>query len=76
MTASEIEGTGFDQAGMGNGLETIEEYVREGELGVAFDHLYYMVAETGIPLSSASVQFMEETAAAFGRPAPRVPVAH
>jgi hypothetical protein len=75
MTDAEIEGTGFDQSGIRDGLEIIEDCVREGEIGVAFDHLLYMVVETGISLPSASVRFLEETAAAFGLPAPSVPVA-
>lgn len=46
--------------------------MRVGELGVAFDHLRYLVAETEIRLSSTSVRFLEETAAALGLPALRV----
>jgi hypothetical protein len=76
MSTSEIAGTRFDQAGLSNGLKIVEDYVRAGELGVAFDHLLYMVAESEIPLSSSGVHFLEETAAAFGLPSPRVPVAH
>jgi hypothetical protein len=66
MTASEIKGSKFDQAGLRNGLEIVEGYVRAGEFGVAFDHLRYMVKETDIPLSSTSVRFLEETAVALG----------
>ena len=75
MTAAEIEGTGFDQSGLRDGLEIVEDCVREGEIGVAFDHLLYMVVETGISLPASSVRFLEETAAVFGLPAPSVPVA-
>jgi hypothetical protein len=76
MTPSEITGTKFDQLGLRDGLKIVEEYLRDGELGVAFDHLLYMVIETDISLTSSSVLFLEQTAAAFGLPAPRVPVTH
>lgn len=57
-------------------LEIIEDHVRAGEFGVAFDHLLYMVVETEIGLSLPSVRFVEETAAALGRPALCLRVAH
>jgi hypothetical protein len=75
MTASEIEGSRFDQLGLRDGLTIIEDYVRSGELGVAFDHLLYMVLETEIAMSSTSVDFLKETAAAFGLAPPRVSIA-
>ena len=76
VTPSEIEGTKFDQVGLRDGLKIVEDYLRDGEFGVAFDHLLYMVIETDISLTSSSVLFVEQTAAALGLPAPRVPVAH
>jgi hypothetical protein len=76
MTTSEIPGTRFDQAGLRDGLEIVEDYLREGEFGVAFDHLLYMVVETEIALSPAGIRFLEDTAAALGLPAPRFPQAH
>lgn len=75
MTPSEIEGTGFDQDGLRDGFKIVEDYIRVGEFGVAFDHLLYMVVETDISLTSSSVLFVERTAAALGLPAPRIPIA-
>lgn len=75
MTASEITGTTFDQCGLRDGFKIVEEYVQAGELGVAFDHLLYMVTETDISLTSSSVLFLEQTAVTFGLPTPRIHVA-
>ena len=71
MATSEIAGTRFDQLGLRDGLKIVEDYLRAGEFGVAFDHVLYMVVETEIALSAAAVRFLEDTAAALGRPAPR-----
>ena len=38
----------LDQHGLRNGLETIEDYLRYGENGIAFEHLLYMIQETEI----------------------------
>src|SRR5690242_763760 len=72
MAASEIKGSRFDQAGLRDGLETVERFLRAGELGIAFEHVCYMVEETEIPLSSTAARFLEETAAALGLRIPRV----
>lgn len=72
MTRSEIEGTRFDQAGLRDGFKIVEDYLRVGELGVAFDHLLYMVIETDLTLAASSVLVIEQTAAELGLPAPRV----
>lgn len=71
-SADEIRGTGFDQAGLKNGLEIVESHLKNGELGVAYEHALYMVVETGIALSDASVLAMEQVAAALGLPMPRL----
>jgi hypothetical protein len=65
----------FAQVGLRDGLDTVEEYVRVGETVVAFEHLLYMIEETGIPLSSSSAQFVEETARKLGLRVPKIPVA-
>ena len=41
----------LDQAGLRNGAEVVRDYVDHGEAGIAFEHLFYMVKETGIKLS-------------------------
>jgi hypothetical protein len=57
MAASEIKGSRFDQAGLRDGLETVQRFLRAGELGIAFEHVCYTVEETEIPLSSTSAPF-------------------
>jgi len=72
MTQAELAGTCFDQAGLRDGLTIVEDFLRAGEFGVAFDHLLYMVVETGVELSPDARRFVEDTAAACGLPAPRL----
>lgn len=72
MTASEIDGSAFDQLGLRDGAMIVEEYLRAGDLDLAFEHLLYMVNETGIPVSLTSMQFLTETATALRLPRPRV----
>jgi len=38
----------FEQVGIINGAEIINDYISNGELGVALEHLLYMVHESGI----------------------------
>lgn len=72
LTESEIKGTGFDQAGLRDGFTIVEDFVRHGEMGIAIEHLMYMVEETGITLTSASATALEELAASMGLRAPRI----
>lgn len=38
----------FTQEGMLNGSIIVQEYLNEGEFGIAIEHLLYMVYESGI----------------------------
>ena len=38
----------FEQVGIINGCEIVNDYISNGELGVALEHLLYMVHESGI----------------------------
>ena len=38
----------FEQVGIINGAEIVNDYISNGELGVALEHLLYMVYESGI----------------------------
>ncbi|NRP26292.1 hypothetical protein XMM379_003006 [Aliiroseovarius sp. xm-m-379] len=44
-------GTALDQVNLKNGDKVIYEYLEFGENGLAFDHLTYMIEESGITLS-------------------------
>ena len=73
MSASKIEDANFDQAGLRDGLAIVEDYVSAGELGVAYEHLRYMVEEAKVALSAESFRFLQETAAVLGLRPPRAP---
>lgn len=44
-------GSRLDQANLKNGDKVIYEYLDHGELGLAFDHLTYLIDETEIELT-------------------------
>ncbi len=46
-----VAGNALDQVNLKGGDNIIFEYLDFGELGVAFDHLTYMIDETGIELT-------------------------
>ena len=48
------EDSGFEQEGLLNGKEIVEEYLAHSEPGLALEHLIYMVAETDIALSETA----------------------
>ncbi|MEM8720763.1 MAG: MafI family immunity protein [Cyanobacteria bacterium P01_G01_bin.39] len=41
----------FDQLGLRNGAEVVKDYLEHGEVGIAWEHLLYMVKETNVQLS-------------------------
>jgi len=75
MTSSEIEGSGFDQAGLRDGAAIVADFVHVGEFGLALEHVLYMVTETGVTLTSSSAFFLERTAATLGFSHPPIMVA-
>ena len=44
------------QLGLRDGLAIVQEYLRHGELGAAFEHLAYMVNEPSLSLSEPARQ--------------------
>ena len=52
------EDSPLNQAGMRNGLEIIKEYNSEREFGLAFEHILYMIHETGIEIDKASSELI------------------
>ena len=44
-------GSDLDQSGLSNGLEVVKDYMSHNELGLALEHLCYMIEETSLPLS-------------------------
>ena len=60
-------GSALDQAGLTNGKEIVEDYLRHGEPVVAFEHLLYMIEEPGLTLSAEGSALLEKIRAALGR---------
>lgn len=52
----------LDQAGLRDGLEIVEDYVRHGEFGVALEHLVYMICEPEIAISPDSLAKLRSAA--------------
>lgn len=51
VNGSPVPGTALDQVNLIGGDNVVYDYLEHGELGVAFDHLSYMIDETGIELT-------------------------
>lgn len=43
----------LDQAGLKDGKQIVMEFIHHGELGLAIEHLVYMIEETDISISNA-----------------------
>ncbi len=54
------EDSPLNQAGMQDGFKIINEYNSEGEFGLAFEHILYMIYETGIEIDEASLELITE----------------
>ena len=45
-------GSALDQHGLGNGAEVVRSFIQQNELGLALEHLCYMVNEADLAVSS------------------------
>jgi hypothetical protein len=61
-------GSPLDQAGLREGLEIVDDYLRHGEVGLAFHHLLYMIREPDIALSRDAMARLQSVATAMGMP--------
>ena len=52
----------FNQAGMLDGLHVVNEYNSVGEYGLAFEHVLYMIHETGLKLNKQSSDIINDLA--------------
>lgn len=50
----------LNQVGMANGFEIINEYNSVREYGLAFEHVLYMIDETGIKVDKTSSELIKE----------------
>ena len=53
-------GSALDQAGLADGGAIVNDYVGHGELGLAFDHLLYMVVEPSLPITAETLEILQE----------------
>lgn len=58
----------FEQGGLLDGLETVDDYISHGELGCALSHLLYMIHEADIEFPHATVLALHAMAERLGEP--------
>lgn len=58
----EPENITFEQEGILNGLTIVQEYLDEGEYGIAVDHLFYMVYESEISYPKEIIEELTDLA--------------
>jgi len=71
LEGSPEPGSALDQLGLDNGLAVVTEYVEVSELGLAFDHLIYMVDELSLELTRQDELSFHYLAHALGVPPPK-----
>jgi hypothetical protein len=59
------------QEGLRDGFAIVDDYLRHGEWGVAFEHLQYMNDEPGIALSPESTTALKSLTAALSPARPK-----
>jgi hypothetical protein len=63
-----VPGSPLDQAGLREGLEIVDDYLRHGEAGLAFHHLLYMIHEPDIEISRDAMARLRSVATVMGIP--------
>ena len=51
-----LPGSNLDQAGLKGGKEIVMDYLNHGELGIALEHLIYMVEETDVRVQKETMK--------------------
>lgn len=59
-------GSALDQAGLRDGQDVIDEFVRQGEGRLAAEPLPYMIVEAGLRLSASDQESMQSVCRYFG----------
>ena len=60
LHAEQPDNETFDQEGMLNGSQFIQEYLDQGEFGVAIEHLLYMIYESDIIYPNELIEEVKE----------------
>jgi hypothetical protein len=55
----------FEQQGILNGLPIITDFIDEGEIGLAIEHLLYMVYESDISFPTENIQELNNLASKY-----------
>ncbi len=55
-------GSVLDQIGLKDGKEIVLDYLNHREIGLALEHLMYMIKETDLPISAEIAQKLKSTA--------------
>ena len=66
MHVSETSNAVFEQVGLLNGKELVLEFLNNSELGLAIEHLLYMVHESGISFSVDKLDSLHTLARKLG----------
>ena len=61
-----VPGSALDQAGLRDGEETVLDFLRHGEPGLALEHLLYMIQEPGLVISRPTHELIEQAGRAMG----------
>jgi hypothetical protein len=59
-------GSGLDQVGLADGAEIVVDYLAHGEIGLALDHLFYMIVEPPLLITDSTFQILREVAERLG----------
>lgn len=65
-------GSSLDQVYLLDGDQVVSDYIEHGELGLAFDHLLYMVQEPPLQISRLAFEHIQAVALALGVPPSRL----
>src|SRR5436305_11932440 len=60
-----VPGSALDQAGLRDGEETVLDFLRHGEPGLALEHLLYMIQEPGLVISRPTHELIEQAGRAM-----------
>ena len=60
----------LNQAGLRNGFQIVEEYLNHNEIGLAFDHLTYMIIEPEVPVTLDEIVKLKSVAEHLNVPDP------
>lgn len=65
-TGSPEPGSTLDQAGLRDGQVTVVDYIRNGEPGLALEHLIYMVREAALEISHQTFGLIDRAGLTMG----------